>query len=519
MSDRTQNEVIRFLADPATHGGTPVEQVDTHASVIFLAGTRALKLKRAVTYDYLDFSTPGLRRRFCEAELQINRQTAPSIYRRVVPVVRTADGSLALDGEGTPVDWVIEMNRFDEDALFDRLADLGRLDLSLMTPLAGEVASCHARAPIRPQFGGRDGIARVIGGNAEGFRTFGRGVLDAHACDRWTAAARATLRRCASLLESRRTRGFVRQCHGDLHLGNIVLVEDRPTLFDAIEFNDDIACVDVMYDLAFLLMDLWQRALPRHANLVLNSYLAVTRDYESLAALPLFLSCRAAIRAKTAVTAAHLQSGGQAGRLLTERAREYLALARRLQQRPAAAIIAIGGLSGTGKSTLARAIAPFFGGAPGAVVLRSDHIRKRMSGVSVTTRLPESAYRPEISAQVYTRLLADAAAVARAGQTAIVDAVFARSEDRAAAERAARTVGVPFAAVWLDAPMSVLLERVRGRGPDASDADESVVRLQGHQRVGDVQWPHVDASADLSAVEGRVRACLATQAVRADTAA
>ena len=183
------------------------------------------------------------------------------------------------------------------------------------------------------------------------------------------------------MLERRRESGFVRQCHGDLHLRNIVLLDGRPTLFDGVEFNDEIACTDVLYDLAFLLMDLWRRRLPRHANTVWNRYLVETADFDGVSLLPLFLSCRAAVRAKTSATAAQLQHDVQRRNELEGMAREYLAMAERLLHPPHPCLVAVGGFSGSGKSTLALSLAPSVGAVPGAVVLRSDETRKRLCGV------------------------------------------------------------------------------------------------------------------------------------------
>ena len=517
--EASQADVIQLLSDPVTHGGETVQRIDTHASIVFLAGPRALKLKRAVKYDYLDFSTPDLRRRFCEAELRINWRIAPALYRRVIPVVRTQTGALALEGDGTPVDWVVEMARFDQGRLFDSMAAAGRLDLEHMVPLAEEIASFHESGTARQDFGGEAAIARVIAGNAAGFHECGRGVLSTVACDSLTSASRTALRNCAALLELRRKTGFVRECHGDLHLGNIVLWADRPTLFDAIEFNEDMACIDVMYDLAFLLMDLWHRTLPQHANTVLNTYLGVTRDFEGLSALPLFLACRAAIRAKTSVTAASLQTDADHRHEMNVRARDYLGLAARLLRRPAPALVAIGGLSGSGKSTLARALAPGIGAVPGALVVRSDEIRKRLWGVTPLIRLEPAAYTPEMSARVYETLAVDAAAVLATGHSVVVDAVFARAEDRFAIERVAQIAGVPFAALWLEAPQEVLIERVTRRGPDASDADADVVRMQYAQSAGDVRWPRVHAAVDVEQVVVGARTALQRQLVALDAAA
>ena len=507
-----QSAVIAFLADACTHGGAEVERIDTHSAVVFLAGPVAYKLKRAVLFDYLDFSTPDRRRLMCEAEVRLNRRTAPTLYHGVLPVTREADGSLALGGRGEPVDWVVVMQRFPQDALFDRLAAAGRLDVSLMPALAAAVARCHASAETRPDHGGTAGMLWVIDGNAAGFADQGADILDAGGCEELTACARRELARCASLLEGRRAAGFVRHGHGDLHLRNIVLHEGAPTLFDCIEFDDRIACADVLYDLAFLLMDLWRRGLPRHANVVWNAYLSTAGVFDGLALLPLFLSCRAAVRAKTSATAARLQADTAARGELEALAREYLVMARAFLGPPGASLVAIGGLSGTGKSTVAFGVAPNVGPVPGAVVIRSDEIRKQMCGVPAAQRLGPEAYTAEMSVRVYDAILARAAVVVGQGHSAVVDAVFDRADERAAVERCARECGVPFAGLWLEAPEAVLVSRVAQRQHDASDADAAVVRLQQHRVTGAVAWPHVDASGSAADVLLAVRDRLPSRA-------
>lgn len=506
MITEDQAAVIDFLALPATHGGHAVERIDTHTALVFLAGTRAWKLKRAVRFDYLDFSTADRRRTMCEAEVRLNRRTAPALYRRVVPVTRAADGSLSLAGTGVPVDWVIEMNRFEQDSLLDRRAEQGRLDLALMTPLGAAVARFHQAAERRTDHGGSAGMLWVIDGNAAGFAEYGADILPASTCARVTRDARVELARHRGLLDTRRSAGCVRQCHGDLHLRNIVLLDEAPTLFDAVEFNDEIACIDVAYDLAFLLMDLWRRGLPRHANAVWNGYLAETADFESVSLLPLFLSCRAAVSAKTSATAARVQrDSGRAGELRAS-AQDYLRLAESLLHPPDPHVIAIGGLSGSGKSTLALALAPEVGAAPGAVVLRSDAIRKRLCGVPPLERMGPEGYIAEISQKVYAVAARLAESVVRGGHSVIVDAVFANPQDRAAIENVAARTGAPFTGVWLDAPAAVLFERTSHRVADVSDATPDVIRLQLSQDTGAIPWNRLDASAASDAVLQTARA-------------
>lgn len=504
-----QRAVLDWLSRPSTHGPDcdEVARVDTHAAVVFLAGTRALKLKRAVKYDYLDFSTPERRRACCEAELRLNRRTAPSLYRRVRPIVQDAAGRLAFDGPGTPVDWVLEMTRFPDDALCDRLAGRGDLPLEAMPALAEAVASLHALAERRPDKGGAAGLRWVIDGNDSAFQAFATPVGPPGQTTALAAAARGWLDRQTALLDERRDSGLVRQCHGDLHLRNLVMLDGRPTPFDAVEFNDDIACVDTGYDLAFLLMDLWHRRLPRHANAVLGEYLRITGDVELLAVLPLFLSCRAAVRAKVDATAAALQSV-EARPALASTAREYLDLALAFLHPPAPVLVAVGGGSGTGKSTLAAALAPRLGAAPGAWLLRSDVERKALFGVSPRTRLPGVAYSPATSARVYAGVRVEARLALDAGHSVVCDAVFGHPDERAEMARVAADAGVPFVGLWLDLPEEAAIARVGTRGHDASDADAAVVRTQRRTLVPATEWVRVDASGDAADTLARATGAL-----------
>lgn len=496
MITEDQEEVITFLASPATHEGAAVERLETHASIVFLAGPRAWKLKRAVRYDYLDFSTSDRRKAMCEAEVRINRRTAPALYRGVVAVTRRPDGSLALGGSDTPVDWLVEMVRFDQDDLFDRLAARGGLDLDLMGPLASAIARFHAGAERRPDHGGVGGMAWVIEGNAAGFADLGRDVFDLELCDELTREARRLLERDRTLIDRRRVGGFVRQCHGDLHLRNLVRLEGHPTLFDAIEFNDEIACIDVFYDLAFLLMDLWRRHLPRHANQVWNGYLFETGDTDGIPLLPLFLSCRAAVRAKTSATAASLQHDPRRQREFLDAAREYLEMARRLLAPAPPCLIAVGGFSGAGKSALAQRLGPSLGAAPGAVVVRSDEVRKQLCGVDRLHRLGADGYTADVTRRVYSTVADRAAMAVGAGHAAIVDAVYARPGERDAIEGIAAAAGVPFVGLWLEAPEPVLIARAGQRRSDASDADAAVIRRQAAMDTGAITWHRVDAAPD-----------------------
>ena len=486
-----QQAAIDFLSAPATHGGTPVKRIDTHAATVFLAGDRALKIKRAVRFPFLDYSTLDRRRAACTAEIDVNRPYAPAIYRRVVAITRDKDGALAIGGTGEPVEWAVEMRRFDETQTLDHLAEAGHIDSALADALARAVARAHAAAPVSKAAGFADELAEVIAQNDDELRAAPE-LFPPQAVSALTHATRAALERVRDLLIARERAGLVRRCHGDLHLGNIVLLDGAPVLFDAIEFDPKIATGDVLYDLAFLLMDLIERGLRPAANIVLNRYLAETRrvdDLDALAALPLFLSLRAAIRAK--VTAERRAQGAERA-VIEQSARAYFALAGRLLAPPKPHLIAVGGLSGTGKSLLARALAAEILPEPGAVVLRSDAERKALFGLAETDRLPQTAYARDVTAQVYATLTDKARRALAAGHSAIVDAVFADADERAAIAQAAPPS--EFHGLFLTADLSVRLARVGGRTGDASDADAAVARRQEQYDVGAMQWARVDAS-------------------------
>jgi predicted kinase len=278
----------------------------------------------------------------------------------------------------------------------------------------------------------------------------------------------------------------------------------QPTLFDAIEFNDAISCIDVLYDLAFLVMDLWHRGLQGHANRVLNAYVHET-GYEGLPLLPLYLSSRAAVRAKTESMEAELQHEAGRRKELEEAARQYLALALELLRVRAPCLVAVGGLSGSGKSTLARRLAPSLGMAPGAIVLRSDEIRKRLCGVAPLERLGPQGYTANVSTRVYATLIEAATSIARGGHTAIADAVFARAADREGIEHAAASAGVPFVGIWLDAPEPTRLARAEARRFDASDAASQVIREQRTSEPGVIRWHRLDSSLPMEGVERQAR--------------
>lgn len=524
MITEDQSEVSAFLGDPRTHGDGAggVERIDTHGAMVFLAGDVVYKLKRAVKFPYMDFSTAAKRRRACEAEIEINRRTAPAIYMGVAPIVRKTGGGLAIGRLGeTPVaaiDWLVVMDRFDQRGLFDRLAERGALDDGLMTELAGAIAAFHAKARHRFDRGGAEGIAWVVEENLQALKEDAPAIFDAALNDRLDTLWHETLARHGELLERRRVDGFVRHCHGDLHLRNICVIGAKPTLFDAIEFNDAIACIDILYDLAFLLMDLECRGLRPLANLLFNHYLALAENFgdenapgnmAGLAALPLFLSCRAGVRAQTSAAAAMSQVDEAGVRHLEHEARNYQQMAVGFLDPEPARLIAIGGFSGSGKSTLARRLAPGIGAAPGALVWRSDVVRKRLFGVDPLTPLGPEGYEAPVSRRVFAAIDQRSLAALEAGHAVINDAVFANPAHRQAVEEVAKRAGVPFTGLWLDTPPEIMEARLAARSGDASDATPEVLHRQLERPPGPIGWHRIDASGGIDATVDAANACLA----------
>jgi uncharacterized protein len=498
-----QSEVISFLSEAASYGkpGLRVERIETHISIVFLIDDRAYKLKRAVRFSYLDYSTTAMREGFCRAEFELNRRTAATLYLRLRTITRESGGNLAFDGDGIVLDWVLEMQRFSQADLFDRLAEARRLTPDLMRELTDVIVGFHAGAEVTRNHGGFAAIEETIVGNHANLLQCCP-LLDSHQVQQLTSASMLRLSTIGSVLDTRRDEGWVRRCHGDLHLGNICLFQGRPTPFDCIEFSDNVSCIDVLYDLAFLLMDLVRRDLNALANIVFNRYLDFTADPSGLEALPLFMSVRAAVRAHVLVA-----RGCQHPSIRTSSdARSYLSLATRLLGPHPPCLIAIGGLSGVGKSTLAQVLAPDFPPPPGARLIRSDVLRKRLFNVPPDRRLPPSAYEPAPTECVYRALHDQAMASLAAGYTAITDATFLREDERTRIAACAEVNGVPFVGLWLEAPSDVLIARIGARGRDASDADLMVLRQQLKVDTGSIGWHRIDATLSVATYLDAVRA-------------
>lgn len=469
----------------------PVEHIETHAAHVFLVGDRAFKMKKAVKLPYLDFSTIEKRKAVLERELEINRAFAPSIYLRTDEI------------SGEPV---LVMNRFDQQALLS--SQSGGISDATARDLAHMVADSHVIAPRRET----PGSEIMAGLSAQLSKAFADSpdIFPADEAEKFQLRHEGHLAKLRPLLDQRSGQGLVRRCHGDMHCGNIVLLDGKPTLFDAIEFSERIATIDVLYDLAFLLMDLGRRDEKRVANLVFNRYLHLRRaeeDLSGLAALPLFLATRAGVRALVTADLAH-ELEADASAKQRKDALEYFQASMAWLKPDQPKLICVGGLSGSGKSTLAARLAQDIGLAPGALHVRSDVERKVLAGLDETVHLPPESYSAAASKATYRAIFQRAVAALKAGHSVVLDAVFAREDERDAAEELAQGVNARFTGLWLAAAPAILKSRVTGRRGDASDADAAVVEKQLGYQPGEIRWKKVDVSGSVAASETLVRQIL-----------
>lgn len=471
------------------------EVIETSCARIFLVGEEAWKIKRPVRFPFLDFSTRAKRRWAIERELAFNRRWAGDIYRRVVPV-RRAGATLSLDGSGEAAEWMLMMRRFDPNAVLGECASA--VDGDLGERLGRQVARMHAEAETAPDGGGAATLGYTIATNERALADIpGRKDAVLHLVE----ATRTARDAVADDLDRRQGEGFSRHCHGDLHLGNILCENGRLIPFDCIEFNDRLSRIDVLYDVAFPIMDLVVRGRGEAANRLLNGYLdEAARTFPpglwaGLRLLPLFMSVRAAVRAH--VTAA---TGDQAV------SDHYLSAAELFLNPARPRLWAVGGLSGSGKTRLARTLASLLDHRAGAVVLRSDEIRKRLWGAAAEAPLPAAVYDGATDARVYEAMFETASAILAAGRSAILDATFLAEQDRKRTEAVARRCGAPFSAVWLEGEPGLLRERLSGRGRDASDATAAVLERQLVRGLGPIDWLRAPAAEDSAALAARLAA-------------
>jgi aminoglycoside phosphotransferase family enzyme/adenylate kinase family enzyme len=501
MSTSTgQERVIDFLtcAENYSHSG-PVEVIHTHCAHLFLVGDDVYKIKRAISFSYLDMSSLESRYHLCKRELELNQKTLPDIYLDLVSICEADNGSLELNGSGEPVEWAIHMRRFNETSVLDHMATNGQLEIDIAASLGSSIAEYHSGLQALDV---NDGHARIHEVVKELVQELGLldHVFSKSEIEGFRTATSIELERCMELMDERARAGFIRRCHGDLHLRNLIMHKGVPTPFDALEFDERMATTDVLYDLAFLLMDLCHRDLTEQSNAVLNHYFLHSKisQLQGLSLLPIFLACRACIRAMT--TAQAIKADLEHQFELRSEAISYLQSSRQFLKRQAPVLIAIGGLSGTGKSTLSQKLASSVVKAPGALLLHSDAERKVAEGVDEKACLPDERYTKEASNENYNRLRQKTSIALAADWPVIVDAVFLRYKERFLIEQCADEYGCRFVGIWLTADTKTLQQRIAARVNDISDATVAVLDLQLLQDQGPMTWQTLNTHCSRASV-------------------
>ncbi len=470
-------------AEAYPHAVDGVRRVETHISWVFLAGEFAYKLKKPVNFGFLDFSTLERRHQLCAEELRLNRRFSPELYLDVVPVT-CAQGRYAVGGAGKVVEYAVKMRRFPDAATLDQVARRGALTPALLDAMCDRIAAAHraaAPAAAASGFGEPQRIHHWFTENFDHIRPRLADDDERAAIERIARWGEAEFERVRAAMNARRRDGLVRECHGDLHLGNLVEIGDRVRLFDCIEFNPELRWIDVMSNVAFLYMDLLDHGLDVEARRFLNRYLQATGDYAGLAVLPYYFVYRALVRAKVAVL--RLTDAGTTAADAEPRAtcRTYLALAERLITRPRPVLMITHGLSGSGKSTLAAQLVERIG----AVQLRSDIERKRLFGLEAlaasASAVAGGIYTAAAGRRTCTRLAELACAALDGGFSVIVDATFLSAQWRDQFAAVASMARSGFVILDFAAPDAVLRARIRARlhaGADASEADLAVLDAQ-----------------------------------------
>ncbi len=496
--------LLAQLCRPGASAGHPqaASLLQTHLSSLLFAGDQVFKLKRPLALPFVDFSSLAQRHAACLDELRLNQRTAPQWYQAVVPVQDAGQGAfIAAPGTAaaaTVVDWAVQMRRFDDRWLFSRLAADGQLTPAQVDALAATLAGFHHQlAPSPPAFGDPEALRNLVAHNLQeladllaaapwlGLPQADETAADVVRLQAWAAARGAAL---AGLMQARRAAGQVREGHGDLHLANVVWADGAPVLFDALEFDAQLRHIDLVGDAAFAFMDLLAAGLPRLAWRFVSVWLEVTGQHDGLPLLAWWTLHRAAVRAKVAL----LATPPTPPSALPTALHRYLAVARQMSMPPAQSplLVLTCGLSGSGKSAVAAALAARLGG----IRLRSDVERKRLAGLAPAARGGPTLYTPEAGARTYARLQQLAAGALAAGVPVVVDAASLRQDERTAMHAVAQAAGARFQLLLCEAPMAVLEQRVGVRLAAGADASDATPDLLARQRQW-VQWPGPDEAA------------------------
>ncbi|NMF62737.1 adenylyl-sulfate kinase [Brasilonema octagenarum UFV-E1] len=459
----------------------PIELVQTHISYVLLTGDYAYKVKKPMNFGFLDYSTLEKRGHFCQEELRLNQRGAAELYLEVFPVTQVGE-KYQLGGTGEPVEYVLKMLQFPTDALFSKMFEQGRLTEELVEELGRVVAEYHDTKTVTNDyirsFGEVSQIRAAFDENYEQTEKYINGPQTQKQFEETKQDTDKFFAERGELFKKRIQNNYVRECHGDLHLGNICLWRDKIWLFDCIEFNEPFRFVDVMFDVAYAVMDLEGQQRPDLSNAYLNTYLEVTGDWEGLQVLPIYLSRQSYVRAK--VTSFLLDDPSVPASVkeeVSKKAANYYKQAWEYTKPRQGRVILMSGLSGSGKSTTARYLARQLG----AIHVRSDAVRKHLAGIPLMKRGGDDLYTPEMTEKTYTRLLELGILLAKAGYVVILDAKYDRQQLREQAIAAAVEHQLPLEIISCTAPSEVLEQRLNNRTGDIADATADLLASQLQQ--------------------------------------
>jgi hypothetical protein len=478
----------------------PIQLIQTHVSYVLLTGELAYKVKKPVNFGFLDFSTLEKRHHFCNEELRLNRRGAAELYLEVLPITQTGD-AFQLGGTGEAVEYVVKMRQFPQETLLSSMFERGDLTEELLTELAVAIAQFHSTAATSDyirSFGEVANVRHAFDENYEQTEAYIGGPQTQKQFDETRVYTDRFFAERDALFTSRMQNNWIRECHGDIHLRNICYWNDHLLLFDCIEFNEPFRFVDVMFDIAYIVMDLEARQRPDLSTLFLNTYVEQIGDWEGLQVLPLYVNRQSYVRAKVTSFLLDIPSvPDDEKKAAAETAALYYRLAWQYAQPRQGQLILMAGLSGSGKSTTARHLAKQLG----AIHVRSDAVRKHLAGIPLAQRGGDDLYTPEMTAKTYGRLLDLGISLAKEGYTVILDAKYDRQNLRDAVTNQAQAAQLPYRIVHCDAPIEVLRDRLEKRTGDIADATTDVLAKQYLEPFTDAEQPHlitVDTTQDLA---------------------
>ena len=454
-----------------------IEWIQTHASYVFLTGEYAYKIKKNVDFGFLNYSTLEKRKHFLETELKLNQKIAPELYLDVVSIGSQGDRFI-FNSSDNIIEYALKMRQFPQENLFSNLLKADKLSFENLIKLGKVVAKFHADAKTNEYISSFGTVDKINAALIENYQQSQKYIGIVQTKEQFAATKAYTdtfLDRQKDLFQTRCDRHKIKECHGDLHLKNICLWHDKILLFDRIEFNESFRFVDTMYDVAFVVMDLEAKGKSEFANAFVNSYLEYSGDWEGLLILPLYLTRQAYVRAKVnSFLLDDAQISEAEKKEAKESASNYYRQADRYTQNKSGSLIIMSGLSGSGKSTVAKSIAR----SKGAIVIRSDAVRKHLAGIALDATGTDSIYTPEMTQKTYDRLLELGVMLARKGYTVILDAKYDRLSLRQPAITQAKQNNIPLTIVYCTAPESILRERLNQRQNDISDAGADLIESQ-----------------------------------------